>query len=259
MTDNSGVPPTVDVVDPMSAAYYAAFATFLAHTDQKTRAHERLAEIVARLPRRRTLIDAGAGTGQTTAWLAPGFGRTIAIEPNERLRQELVRKCPEATVLGDDIAEAQPGHPGDLVVCAHVFYYLQPSSWPAHLRRLASWTAPGGSVVVILQNPDTDCMRLLHHFTGQRFDLRTLVQAFSGTPDQGWDVSTSTVPAVIEAPDLDIAMTIAQFLLNLVPLPDPPSLDDVAAYLDRFRVADGYRLSCDQDFLELRRHDRLLY
>ncbi|MEO3873302.1 class I SAM-dependent methyltransferase [Nonomuraea sp. B12E4] len=250
MTDSDATPSTVKIVNPMSADYDTAFAAFLAHTDQKERAHEKLAHIVARLPRRRTLIDAGAGTGQTTAWLARRFTRTIAIEPNEHLRRKLARTCPDATILSEDIATARPDHLADLVLSAHVFYYIPQPSWPAHLQRLASWTAEGGSVVVILQNPETDCMRLLRHFTGHRFDLHPLAQAFA---DRGWDMTTGTVPATIDAPDLDTAVIIAQFLLNLVPLPHPPALDDVAAYLqDRLRVAGSYRLSCDQDFLELR-------
>ncbi|SDL28478.1 class I SAM-dependent methyltransferase [Nonomuraea jiangxiensis] len=252
MTDSDAEPSTVKIVDPMSADYDAAFAAFLAHTDQKERAHEKLVHIAARLARRRTLIDAGAGTGQTTALLARHFAHTIAIEPNEHLRRKLARTCPDATILGEDIATALPDRLADLVLSAHVFYYLPPASWLTALQRLASWTAAGGSVVVILQNPDTDCMRLLRHFTGRRFDLRALGRTFAGA-DHDWEMSVSTEPAVIDAPDLDTAVIIAQFLLNLVPLPDPPTVDDVATYLrDRFRVPGGYRFSCDQDFLELR-------
>ncbi|RSN07435.1 hypothetical protein DMB42_22525 [Nonomuraea sp. WAC 01424] len=252
MTDRNDEPPIVHIIDPMSAAYDAAFTTFLAHTDQKIRAREELARVVGRLPRHRALIDAGAWTGETTAWLAPMFDRTIAIEPNEHMRTELARRCPEATVLGEDIAVAEPDVPADLVLCAHVLYYLPQPSWLPQLQRLASWTAEGGFTVVVLQNPDSDCMRLLRRFTGHRYDLDALGRAFAATAGAEWDVGISTDPAFITMPDLDTALTIAQFMLNVTPLAHAPVMDEVAAYLDEhFRTPEGYRLSCDQDFLEL--------
>ncbi|MEV4391328.1 methyltransferase domain-containing protein [Nonomuraea sp. NPDC049607] len=256
MTDSSNAePPIVHLLDPMSAAYDAAFATFLAHTDQKIRAREELGRVVDRLPHRRTLIDAGAGTGETTAWLAPSFERTIAIEPNEHLRAELVRRCPEATVLGQGVAVADPGESADLVLCAHVLYYIPQESWLHQLQRLASWTAEGGFTVVVMQNPDSDCMRLLRRFTGHRYDLDALGRAFAATAGAEWEIGISTDPASVTMPDLETALAVAQFMLNVVPLAQPPVVDEVAAYLqEHFRTPDGYRLSCDQDFLELQRN-----
>jgi hypothetical protein len=53
--------------DPQSDAYRAAFAVFLAHTDQKTTAFAWLDRLVRTLPARKTFIAAGAATGARAA------------------------------------------------------------------------------------------------------------------------------------------------------------------------------------------------
>ncbi|MBV8056709.1 MAG: hypothetical protein JO071_15880, partial [Deltaproteobacteria bacterium] len=79
--------------------YARAFATFLAHTDQKVKAIAWLTALVNGLRSHHLFVDAGAGDGSTTAALAKLFERTIAIEPNRVLRAELARRCPEAEIV----------------------------------------------------------------------------------------------------------------------------------------------------------------
>lgn len=234
-------------MDPLGRPYERAFATFLAHTDQKDRALARLTDIVAGLPNRRVLVDAGAGTGLTTGALAARFGRTIAIEPSPHLPEALQREHPQVTVLPELILDADPGAEADLVLCSHVLYYIPQERWPEHVTRMTSWLAPGGEAVIILQNPGSDCMRMLHHFTGRLPDLRPLVGI-----RPGWPSWIETVPSMIAANDLDTATTIAEFILNLGPLTPPPPLSDLRAYL-RDSTGGTYRLTCTQDFLRIRR------
>ena len=46
---------------------------------------------------------------------------------------------------------------------------------------------------------------------------------------------------------------IAEFVLNLLPISQPPARQDVEQYLAKHCVTDGtYRLSVHQDFLQIR-------
>jgi len=245
----------ITVYGSQSEAYHRAFKVFLDHTDQKANARAWLQDLVRSLPSRRVFIDAGAGNGQVTAWFVPSFERTIAIEPNDSLRDELRRACPSAEVIAEPILEAKPSATADLVLCSHVFYYIERAEWMATLDRLASWLAPGGILVVVLQNPGTDCMRMLKHFLAKHFDLSGLAQAIHRERGDAYEVGIDTVPAHVSTPGFDSAYTVAEFMLNLLHLPDPPSRRSLEDYVRaHFRDQAGtFRFSCHQDFLRIRR------
>ncbi len=246
-------PERVRVYDSQGQDYSRAFAVFLAHTDQKARATAWLEHEVDRLEHRDVFLDAGAGNGKLTGWLQARFGRTIAIEPNPTLVNELRKACPTVEVLPRPILEAEPGARADFVLCSHVFYYLDRLLWADHLRRLAGWLRPGGVLAVALQNPNTDCMGLLRHFTGKQFDLGALARAFAAEAADRFAVRTDTVEAHIETESFEPAYVIAEFMLNLLPLPHPPLRTDLERYVrDHFhRGGERYRFSCHQDFLRV--------
>jgi SAM-dependent methyltransferase len=247
-------PKRINVYDSRSAAYQQAFQVFLDHTDQKATAREWLDRLVQGMPSRELLVDAGAGNGKVTAWFSDQFQRTIAIEPNPYLCDELRQTCPTAEVLPETILAARPPASADLVLCSHVFYYLPAAEWMAHLDQLASWLAPGGVLVVVLQNHRTDCMRMLEHFFGHSFDLSELSCRFQTKRGEAYHVEMETVPARIVTTAFEPAVTIGEFMLNLIPVPNPPEMDALEAYVrDHFAdPAGGFRLSCDQDFLQIR-------
>jgi hypothetical protein len=243
----------MNVFDSQSEAYQHAFGVFLEHTDQKRKAQEWLDRFVQRLSSREVFVDAGAGNGTVTERLIPQFRRTIAVEPNLHLCEELRRACPTAEVLRETILAAQVEACASLVLCSHVFGYIAPVEWMDHLDRLASWLAPDGVLVVLLQNHRTDCMRMLSHFCGLRFDLSELAHSFQAQRGDRYRVAMETVPAHIVTPDFDTAYTVAEFLLNPYPRPLPPTRRELEAYL-RTNGADpegGFRLSCHQDFLQI--------
>src|SRR5262249_48678316 len=150
----------VNVYDSQSAAYQRAFQVFLDHTDQKAKARDWLHQLVQRLPARDLCVDAGAGNGKVTAWFSHYFRRSVAIEPNSHLCAELRRTCPTAEVLPTTILAAQPPAAAKLVLCSHVLCYIPELERLLHLEKLASWLAPGGVLVVIVQNGRTDCTRM---------------------------------------------------------------------------------------------------
>ena len=93
----------IQVFDLQGAAYKHAFEAFLKHTNQKRNARAWIQDFVEHLSARETLIDAGAGTGELTGWLAPGFRQTIAIEPNAYLLEVLQQAVPAVEVINKPI------------------------------------------------------------------------------------------------------------------------------------------------------------
>ena len=229
--------------------------SFLPIPTQKAKAREWLSGLVGGLPSRRLFIDAGAGNGKVTAWFVGDFERTVAIEPNPSLCDEFRRACPTAEVLPQKIMEADPSGLADLVLCSHILYYIDAAEWMPNLEKLVSWLAPYGALVVVIQNHDTDCMRMLSHFLGYRFNLPELGRRFEALWGNGYRVDIATVPAQVATTDFDSAFRIAEFMLNLLPMQDPPPRSSLEDYV-RNHLSDGeggFRFSCDQDFLTIRR------
>ncbi len=235
--------------------YHQAFQAFLDHTDQKIQAKKWLETCIQKLPFKRTFIDAGAGNGKVTAWFIDLFERTIAAEPNETLRKELETVCPKAEVHGKTILDAPISGPADFVLSSHVFYYIPQELWLQNLNKLASWLGPEGTAAVVLQNRQTDCMKMLRHFLNHSFDLRPLAETFKKNSRGRYSITLETVPAEIKTQTFEDALTIAEFMLNLLPLTDPPSRPEVEGYIQtRFAGGGGFRFSCNQDFLKIQKN-----
>ncbi|HSE59914.1 MAG TPA: class I SAM-dependent methyltransferase [Nitrospiraceae bacterium] len=247
-------PEPIKVFDSQGEDYKRAFQVFLDHTDQKRNAKRFLQTLVNGLSERRVFIDAGAGNGEVTKAFAGAFVRTIAIEPNAYLLNQLRRAVPGAEAIGQPIMTAQPVAQGDLVLCSHTLYYIPAEEWLAHLERLVSWMSPAGVTVIVIQNRGTACMAMLEHFFGYRFDLDSLVTTFRAKQGDRYEVATTLDPAHVETSDLASAYAVAEFMLNLLPISRPPARRDVEDYLTKHCAAgDGaYRLSVHQDFLQIR-------
>ena len=175
------------------------------------------------------------------------------------MESELRTACPDAVVIAATIASASPPAAGDFVLCSHVFYHIPRSEWESTLLHLMGWLAPGGVLAVALQNPRTDCMRMVNHFLGGRLDLSELCPT-ANAEDGEFEARLETVPAHVRAPDLGTACEIAEFFLNDLPMPAPPRWEDLEHYVnEHFKQAEGgYQLSCHQDFLRVSRSvDRL--
>src|SRR5262245_14729232 len=136
----------IAMFDSLGQEYERAFATFLAHTDQKDKAREWLGRAVGQLARRDVFLDAGAGNGKVTAWFSGDFARTIAIEPNPFLRDQLTLACPKAEVLASTILDAKPAAKADFVLLSHVLYYIPAADWAANVERLASFLSGTGEL-----------------------------------------------------------------------------------------------------------------
>jgi hypothetical protein len=247
-------PEPIRVFDSQGEDYKRSFQVFLDHTDQKRNAKRVLQRLVNDLPASQVFIDAGAGNGEVTRAFAGAFDRTIAIEPNAYLLSQLRRAVPQADAIGTSILAASPEARGDFVLCSHTLYYIPADEWLAHLEQLVSWMSPTGVTVVVLQNRGTACMTMVEHFFGHRFDLGGLADAFRAKHGDRYDVTTTLDPAHVETSEQSVAYTIAEFMLNLLPISRPPARQDLEAYVAKhFTAPDGtYRLSVHQDFLQIR-------
>ncbi len=245
---------SIRVFDSQGEDYKHAFQVFLAHTDQKRNAKRLLQKLVDDLPVRRVFIDAGAGNGELTRIFVGAFDRTIAIEPNTYLLTQLQRAIPQVDAIATSILAASPETEGDFVLCSHTLYYIPAEEWLAHLERLVSWMSPAGVTVVVLQNRGTACMTMLEHFFGHRFDLGGLADTFRAKHSDRYDVTTTLDLAHVETSEPAAAYTVAEFMLNLLPISRPPARRDLEAYVaTHFATADGtHRLSVHQDFLQIR-------
>jgi trans-aconitate methyltransferase len=240
--------------DSQDDEYSRAFGVFLAHTDQKAKAAAWFEEEVNGLADQGVFIDAGAGNGQLTGWLAPRFRKTIAIEPNSSFWEGLQKSCPRVELLPVPIDQARPSSQAEFVLCSHVFYYIDQGHWAENFHYLASWLRPRGVLAVALQNPETDCMRMLRHFTGDKFDLEALARAFARDEQGRFDVRTETVEAHILTDSFEAAYILAEFVLNALPLSHPPPRAELERYIRTHFHSNGYYcFSCHQDFLRVHR------
>jgi hypothetical protein len=98
-------------------------------------------------------------------------------------------------------------------------------------------------------------MGLVEEFHGRRFDLPAACREFQVRHAGAFDSRTETVASHIETDDFGPAYTVAEFMLNLLPLEAPPLRADLEAYVRRNFASSGggFRFSCSQDFLVIQR------
>lgn len=240
--------------DSQGQDYKQAFQIFLDHTDQKRNARRWLQRVVERLPNRGVFIDAGAGNGEMAKTFAGSFKQTVAIEPNTYLLGQLRQALPTAEAIDRPIMGAQPSAPGDFVLCSHTLYYIPSEEWLAHVERLVSWMAPTGVTIIVLQYRDSGCMNMVYHFCGHRFELRQTIEAFRAKHGDGYEIMTTLDPAHVVTSDLAKTYAVAEFMLNLLEIANPPSRRDVEKYLlANFAMPDGrFKIPVHQDFVEIR-------
>lgn len=230
------------------------FEQFLAHTDQKKKAVEWLLGAIDTLPEKKAFLDAGAGNGVLTQQLAGYFKRIEAIEPEDNLARYLRAALPECHIHACTIMEAVPDGLADFILCSHVFYHIPFDSWLSHTEKLISWLSPGGILVIALQAPDTDCMKLLRYFTNITYDLEILQEKIKFI--SGISISLERVPASIVSKEIKPVYCVAEFNLNLQYLENPPLKESVYHYIrDHFyrEECSIFHLTCDQFFLKIHR------
>lgn len=115
---------------------------------------------------------------------------------------------------------------------------------------------PNGVLIVVVQNHSTDCMRMLGHFFCYRFHFTELAGQFGSKWGGRYWIEMETVPAQVTTEDCDPAFTVAEFMLHLLPISQPPSRENSAHYVHRHVARSGglFFFSCDQNFLMTHPH-----
>ncbi len=120
---------------------------------------------------------------------------------------------------------------------------------------MSSWLNKDGLLVLILQNYQTDCMKMIYKFLGKYYNLMALKDRFSQQFPEQYQVTIESVKFRVTIPDFEAAYTIAEFMLNCFTIPKPPTLkQDLEEYIQQnFLMPEGYRLSCHQDVLIIKK------
>jgi SAM-dependent methyltransferase len=241
--------------------YHRAFELFMADTDEKAVTHEYLTALVEQLPGRGLFLDVGAGDGVTTRHVGQYFEHTIAIEPSTPMRQALRRLCPHAVVLAKPVEEVELDARVDLALCSHVLYYVPDSAWLGTVWRILNWVVPGGVLMIMLQNPENDCMQVVRHFTGVRFNLSDLASTVERNGNGVIDSMTlTTLPIRYRSTNVADAIDVAELMINVPALRSRrlPSRQELETYVVRnFSDPEGaICISHTHDILTIRRCTR---
>jgi SAM-dependent methyltransferase len=104
-------------------------------------------------PGAQAVLDLAAGTGAVTRELIGRVPRVVAVEPDERMREVLAARCPQAEVLagrGEDIP--LPAASVDAVLISSAWHWLDPERAVPEIARVLR---PGGALGVIWVFRDT--------------------------------------------------------------------------------------------------------
>lgn len=111
--------------------------------------------VLPRLSKTETLLDVGAGPGLITSPLLPHFDHISLVEPDSVYCLEAVKKVLESgklvTAFNGLWEAAQLGnHQYDLIISAHVLYFVPPENWGDFIQKMVSHIVPGGRLVIML-------------------------------------------------------------------------------------------------------------
>jgi len=111
--------------------------------------------IIPRLANTDAFLDVGAGPGLITAPLSTHFDHIGLVEPDPVYCLEAVRKVlatgKRVTAFNGLWEDAQFGQQQyDLIVCAHVLYFVAPDNWANFIQKMMEQLAPGGRMVIVL-------------------------------------------------------------------------------------------------------------
>jgi SAM-dependent methyltransferase len=101
-----------------------------------------------------TVVDLGAGTGALTRLLVSRADLVVAVEPDERMREELAANVPDARVVdGRGDAIPLPDGGADAVLASASWHWMDPIPT---LREVARVLTPGGRLGAVWAGPDPE-------------------------------------------------------------------------------------------------------
>ena len=127
--------------------------------------------VLPRLSKTEALLDVGAGPGLITSPLSAHFGHIGIVEPDPVYCLEAVKVVLEPGKLVtayNGTWEAGRFGEGqfDLIVCAHVLYFVDPESWGDFIQKMVPHIAPGGRLAIVLVAKGDDASELIRRTLG---------------------------------------------------------------------------------------------
>jgi SAM-dependent methyltransferase len=180
-----------DPLDPEhKAARAASFGAAATHYERYRPGPPRAAiDWILPVPRVRTVVDLGAGTGALSRLLVDRADEVFAVEPDDRMRAVLAEAVPEVrAVPGRAEAMPLPDASADAVIASSSWHWVDPV--PA-LREVGRVLVSGGTLGAVWSGPDRDAPFVQ--------DARTLL---AGLGSEELDNDTgATLSGVIDDPN----------------------------------------------------------
>lgn len=152
--------------------FRAVFELLVSLTDEYTHLLPLFeASILPRLPKTDALLDVGAGPGLITSPLSKHFDHISLVEPDPLYCLEAVRKIlasgKPVTAFNRlwEVAQLEQQR-YDLVVCAHVLYFVDPEKWAEFIQKMMAQLASGGRLVIVLVAKGDDVSELIRRELG---------------------------------------------------------------------------------------------
>jgi SAM-dependent methyltransferase len=203
---------TLQFFDEGSADYVAAFQTLIRCNQGGERALLAMVDAVcAGRPRATRSVDWGAGAGRLTRRLCARFDVVYAVEPSALMRQQLAQAAPAARLIDGTLATATLPEPCDVALLSHVLYHVPDDLWGATVLRCARRLTDGGTLLIVMKHPESDCNAMIEAFGGARFDLYRIADTFRRHPEYTLELRAARGRLVTSS--LADTLAVARFML----------------------------------------------
>lgn len=130
------------------------------HTDEKRNLVKFLTLHLPIPAHRDVFVEIGNGNGVIAKTIAPLFKKTIIIEPDKQSLRNL--SMPDnCTIVAKKWENVFFLEKANLVLCSHTIYYFQRVAVMRLIRKMYGTLKRGGSLVIIVNAPNTKLMNLL--------------------------------------------------------------------------------------------------
>jgi len=117
------------------------------------------------------ILDIGTGSGECSQLTAQLFKKVTLVDPSnvalDNLNFSQLKNCKELIKINSTFQEAQNlDKDYDLIVFAHVFYYIPPEDWIKTIEKAYNLLAPKGAIFIVFNRGGTR-EQLVQHFGAQ--------------------------------------------------------------------------------------------
>ena len=234
--------------------YQRQLALFSQSSTEKGIELVRIGETIARLARRRSFLDIGAGGGHLTIPISTSFDATTVVEPNARQAAYLRRRCPQFQIINDVWDKVALGSERfDFILCSHVLYYIAEGRWLDTIAKMYTHLDDQGCLAIVIQSPIGEVADFFHYFADYDVNIlnlwRDLIEIYGDRK-----VSVRYFINEIFTESLTDMTAIGLFLLIDRRFRDRE--DEIRKYLaGRHRTPEGYRIKQEEILLVIGGND----